>query len=187
MWERGPRAGRRANMAHPARFGEFRSPGAHTGRRTALPRSARCGPALPSRFGRLSAERPFCFQRAANGRPYEKVQSVRLASRRTVGATIGRPFCPVRFGRFPKDGNIYFRRAADGRPYEKAPSVRLASRRTVGATIGRPFCPVRFGRFPKDGNIYFRRAAIGRPYEKAQTAGRSPLAKQHAFLGGESR
>ena len=81
-------------------------------------------PFCPMRFGRLSAVRQFYFRRAADGRPYEKAPSVRIAFWRTVGA-IGRPLCPLRSGRLSANRQFYFRRAAGGRPYERAQSVRL--------------------------------------------------------------
>ena len=132
-------------------------------------------PFCPVRFGRLSANRQCCFRRAAIGRPYEKVQSVRLAFRTAVGAPIGRPFCPVRPARLSANRRFRFRRAAGGRPYERAPSVRPAFRTAVGAPIGRPILPFTpYPIFPQTGNF----VSGGRPV--AAPTRRPHLCRSHS-------
>ena len=58
-------------------------------------RGAHWAPVLLHALRRLIC-RFLCLQRAADGRPYEKAQSVWIAFRSTVGALIGRPFCSMR-------------------------------------------------------------------------------------------
>ena len=117
-------SGKQAAQIGPSRRGGHRPPA-----KAKLP--VRRRPCRMHRTGRAPIGRPscpvhsawpsvggqFCFRRAADGRPYEKAQSVRLASRSTVGAPNGRPLCPVHSAQFFRRPAILLRRAAGGRPY----------------------------------------------------------------------
>ena len=61
-------------------------------------------------------------RRAADGRPYEKAQSVWIAFRSTVGAPKGRPFCLVRSTRFFREPAILLSAGGRWPPLREGPN-----------------------------------------------------------------
>ena len=83
-------------------------------------RGAQWAPVLPCAFCMAFCGRAILLSAGGRWPPLREGQSVRLASRSTVGAPNGRPSCPVHSAWPSAGGQFCFRRAADGRPYAKA-------------------------------------------------------------------